>query len=102
MFHFSRIQGTHCLLQQPGGDLLTTMMAHKEAEGNPLPHATPFRPNLTAHFASLKMCTLHTSLTVQNGPWPIIVVAEDATLLYLRPILALSALQSTLFTLEST
>ena len=90
-FHFSRGQGSqiHCLLQPPGNTLLAAMVAHKEAEGNPLtprrPHATSFRPNWTSHLASLKMCTLHTSFTVQNGPWPTTVLTEDAALLQMRP-----------------
>ena len=56
------------------------------------PHATPFRPNWTAHHTSLKMCTLHTDLTVQNGPWPIKLLAEDAAILHMRPALGMECL----------
>ena len=80
----------NCFLQLPRGALLAAMEEHKVAEGNPfpLPHktpVTPIRPTWTFHLASLKMCNLHTSLTVQIDPWPISVLAEDAALLHMRP-----------------
>ena len=38
------------------------------------------------------MCTLQTGLTVQNGPWPITLLAEDAALLCMRPALGMECL----------
>ena len=96
---FSKASCIHsCLLPPPRVGLLAAIEAYKIPDGNPFPWeipCTPFRWIPAPHFASFKMCNLHTSLAVPfQECYTVPTLRQKAYIKHLTP-LAWSDLQFT-------